>query len=340
MRSTEERFRLTVEAATDYAIFVTDVEDRITDWLPGAAAVFGWSAEEAQGQSAAMLFTPEDRAAGVPEWEVETALRDGSAPDVRWHLCKDGSRVFIEGTRRSLNKIAGNGFLKIGQDVTEGRLTEERLRAGEERLRLLSELVPALLWQTDGNGDGVTFNARALDYLGRSAEQVQAGDWLAGVHPEDQGAAERVWGRPAGGNGTAPPRKAVATGSLLSTGQPLQAVLSRAARLVPGWSRDLRTRKVQRWTKEIRELHATPSWRHRTHAGRWRSAHRIFMHHCACRFSPLRMPNILGQVLDIKVAEPRWTTSRSTWPGLRRGAAMWTRVWPRSPPVSGSGLRL
>ncbi|MRX51340.1 PAS domain S-box protein [Paracoccus sp. S-4012] len=194
LRSTEERFRLTVEAATDYAIFVTDAEDRITDWLPGAAAVFGWSAEEALGQSAAMLFTPEDRAAGVPERELETALREGSAPDVRWHLCKDGSRVFIEGTRRSLSKIAGNGFLKIGQDVTARRLTEERLSAGEERLRLLSELVPALLWQTDGSGDGMTFNARAQEYLGWSAEQqMQAGDWLDAVHPEDREAAERVF---------------------------------------------------------------------------------------------------------------------------------------------------
>jgi GAF domain-containing protein len=43
LRVAEQRFRLTVETATDYAIYVTDLDDRVTDWLPGAAAVFGSS---------------------------------------------------------------------------------------------------------------------------------------------------------------------------------------------------------------------------------------------------------------------------------------------------------
>jgi PAS domain S-box-containing protein len=127
LRSAQQRFRLTVETATDYAIFITDAEDRITDWLPGAAAVFGWSAEEALGQPADILYTVEDRAEGVPEWEVETAFREGSAPNVRWHVRKDGSRVFIEGSRHALHGIQGTaaGFLKIGQDVTERRQAQE-----------------------------------------------------------------------------------------------------------------------------------------------------------------------------------------------------------------------
>ena len=128
LRASEERFRLTVEAATDYAVFITDDEDRITDWLPGAAAVFGWSAAEVVGQPAAVLFTPEDREAGVPEQEVETARREGSAPDVRWHQRHDGSRVFIDGVVRALHDIQGapEGFIKIGQDVTARHEAEER----------------------------------------------------------------------------------------------------------------------------------------------------------------------------------------------------------------------
>ncbi|MBP0495935.1 GAF domain-containing protein [Pararoseomonas indoligenes] len=50
LRRTEERFRLMMEEARDYAIFTADRDDRIIDWLPGAAAVYGWSAEEARGQ--------------------------------------------------------------------------------------------------------------------------------------------------------------------------------------------------------------------------------------------------------------------------------------------------
>ncbi|MBL6458402.1 PAS domain S-box protein [Belnapia sp. T6] len=129
-RESEERFRLIVENTQDYAIFTTDAEDRIDAWFPGAARVFGWSAEEAVGQPAAILFTPEDREHGVPEAEVETARRDGAAANVRWHSRKDGSRVFIEGSTRALRGPDGvlEGFLKIGQDVTERRASEERQR--------------------------------------------------------------------------------------------------------------------------------------------------------------------------------------------------------------------
>jgi PAS domain S-box-containing protein len=194
LRSSEERFRLTVEAATDYAIFVTDAEDRITDWLPSAAAVFGWSAEEAEGQPSAMLFTPEDQEQGVPEWEVETARRESSAPNVRWHMRKDGSRVFIEGSTRALHDPQGDlsGFLKIGQDVTERRKVEEQLRTSEERFRALAELVPALLWQTDASGREVTVNSRWLEYTGQTSEETQHRGWLKAIHPEDRATTDRL----------------------------------------------------------------------------------------------------------------------------------------------------
>ena len=128
LRASEERLRLIVENARDYAIFTTDPGDVIDTWLPGAANVFGWSAEEAVGRPAAMIFTPEDCAAGVPEVELETARSQGMAPNVRWHLRKDGSRVFIEGSTTALRGADGRirGFLKIGQDVTARRAAEER----------------------------------------------------------------------------------------------------------------------------------------------------------------------------------------------------------------------
>jgi PAS domain S-box-containing protein len=110
-----------VESALDYAIFAADPEGTIASWSPGAEAVFGWTAEEAVGQATAITFTPEDREGGVPEKEHATARRDGSAPNVRWHLRKDGSRIFIEGTNRHLADTDGRtrGFLKIGQDATD-----------------------------------------------------------------------------------------------------------------------------------------------------------------------------------------------------------------------------
>lgn len=195
LRSAEERFRLTVESATDYAILVTDAEYRVTDWLPGAAAVFGWSAEEIVGQPSAILFTPEDRAAGEDRRELDTASREGQAPDVRWHLRKDGSRVFIEGTARALYDPRGalQGFLKIGQDVTERRSTEEALRESEGRLRVLTDGIPQLVWRAVDYGEWTWASPQWTAFTGQAEEASHGWGWLDPVHPDDRDSAREAW---------------------------------------------------------------------------------------------------------------------------------------------------
>lgn len=73
LRESEERYRLIVESALDYAVFTTDLDGIVTTWPPGAAAVFGWSAEEAIGMSSHILFTPEDIEKAEPEKEIDLA---------------------------------------------------------------------------------------------------------------------------------------------------------------------------------------------------------------------------------------------------------------------------
>ena len=43
-----------------------------------------------------MLFTPRDRESGRPAQEIGAAGRDGKVADVRWHVAKDGTPVFID----------------------------------------------------------------------------------------------------------------------------------------------------------------------------------------------------------------------------------------------------
>ena len=193
LRSTEERFRLTVEAALDYAIFLSDPQGRITDWLPGAKAVFGWTSEEAVGQPAAITFTPEDRERGQDRWELETASKEGVAPDVRWHLRKDGRRVFIEGSTRALRHSDGTlqGFLKIGQDVTDRRAAEERLRGSEERFRQFAEASSDLIWIRTADTLQCEYLSPAFEAIyGESRENFLSGDtlqrWVDIVHAEDR----------------------------------------------------------------------------------------------------------------------------------------------------------
>lgn len=43
------------------------------------------------------IFTPEDRAAGQAEREMQTAALTGQAAEYRWHLRKNGARFWADG---------------------------------------------------------------------------------------------------------------------------------------------------------------------------------------------------------------------------------------------------
>ncbi|HEY2341661.1 MAG TPA: PAS domain S-box protein, partial [Chthoniobacteraceae bacterium] len=136
IRTAEERFRLLVEGAKDYAMFLLDRESIITYWSSGAERLFGWNRTEAEGQTGALIFTPEDRARGAVEEEIGTAVKTGRAPDRRWHLRKDGSRLYLDGALMRLDNEKGElrGFAKIARDATDQRRIEEEIRHARDEL--------------------------------------------------------------------------------------------------------------------------------------------------------------------------------------------------------------
>jgi PAS domain S-box-containing protein len=195
LRESEDRYRLIVESARDYAIFVADPRGVITTWPPGAAAVFGWSAEEAVGQPSAVLFVPEDLATGEVEKELNQARETGVAPDVRWHLRRDGSRVFIEGWTRALRDADGQvrGFLKIGQDITQRRRIEAALRESEERFRTLVISLPQLVFRSAGSGERTWGSPQWEVYTGLSDAASRGYGWMEAVHPDDREVTLQAW---------------------------------------------------------------------------------------------------------------------------------------------------
>lgn len=123
LRAGEERLRIAAETTKDYAILTVDDEGLITTWNLGAQRIFGYDEKEVLGQNFALLFTPEDRAAGAPEAELSCARKDGSFQDDRWHQHKDGSVFFCSGVVTRMES-PGGGFAKIARDVTEVKVQQ------------------------------------------------------------------------------------------------------------------------------------------------------------------------------------------------------------------------
>ncbi|CAN5584872.1 chemotaxis protein CheB [soil metagenome] len=134
VRASEERLRLLIDSVRDYAIFTMEPDGRIASWNSGAQRMFGYAGEEAIGQPVAVLFTPEDREAGVPGVELHRAAREGRAEDARWHLRKDGNRLYCSGVTTPLGDSEAKGFAKIARDLTDSRQAQSALEQAHEML--------------------------------------------------------------------------------------------------------------------------------------------------------------------------------------------------------------
>src|SRR6266571_7754671 len=85
------RYRLLVEAVTDYAIYMLDPTGIVTSWNPGAQRFKGYAASEIIGQHFSRFYPEEDREE-KPRRELERALAEGRIEDEGWRIRKDGSR--------------------------------------------------------------------------------------------------------------------------------------------------------------------------------------------------------------------------------------------------------
>jgi two-component system, chemotaxis family, CheB/CheR fusion protein len=128
LRISEEWLRLTIEQIRDFAIITLDAAGTIVTWNEGAEIMFGYRADEAIGQSGALIFTPEDRARNAHIQEMETAQSNGRAADERYHLRKDGTRFYVSGVLTSLWGDGLIGYAKVARDLSERKQAEETLQ--------------------------------------------------------------------------------------------------------------------------------------------------------------------------------------------------------------------
>jgi formate hydrogenlyase transcriptional activator len=129
LRRSEERFRLLVEGASDYAIFMLDPEGKVATWNSGAERIKGYRAEEILGQHFSKFYPQESVERGKPQHELEVAAAEGRFEDEGWRIRKDGSRFWANVIITALRGKDGQlkGFSKVTRDFTDRKSAEESL---------------------------------------------------------------------------------------------------------------------------------------------------------------------------------------------------------------------
>ena len=125
-RQGEERLRLLIDGAIEYAIFTMTSAGIIDYWNSGAERIFGYRADQVIGQHLEVLFTAEDRAAGIPLRELLAVQAKGRSDDERFHVRRDAERFYARGSTIRLGE--GLGFAKIVRDMSSQQQAAEALR--------------------------------------------------------------------------------------------------------------------------------------------------------------------------------------------------------------------
>ncbi len=78
----------------------------------------GYSVDEIVGQHFSLLYTSEDKAAGKPQWELDSASAEGQASCDGWRVRKDGSRFWAFVVLTAIRDKQGEliGFAKVTRD--------------------------------------------------------------------------------------------------------------------------------------------------------------------------------------------------------------------------------
>ncbi len=199
LRQQREWFRVTLSSIGD-AVMTTDIDGCITFFNPVAAALTGWSAEDALGQAVDVVFQIINEETRKPaENIVRRVLQEGTIVTLANHtalITRDGREVPIEDSAAPILDRAGtvSGVVLVFHDVTEKRRAQEALREREEDLNRAQAVAHIGSWRLDVRKNELLWSAENHRIFGiPEGTPMSYETFLEVVHPDDRAFVHQQW---------------------------------------------------------------------------------------------------------------------------------------------------
>jgi PAS domain S-box-containing protein len=184
-----------VESSQD-AIIGTTPEGVVVSWNRGAAELYGYSAEEMIGRTAAVVAPP-DRPGEVAAILERVRQRETVANHETARIRKDGRRVNVSLNISPVFDAEGKvtGVVNIARDITRRKQAEQALQSSEERYRELFENASDPVYTFDLEMRITSLNRIAEEMLGYGREEAVGTDLRQLVDAEKWKPVEKAMGQ-------------------------------------------------------------------------------------------------------------------------------------------------
>jgi len=186
LKASEERYRLIEDNIYDL-IAAFDPESFQFRYLsPSHFRLFGYDMEEALNSNCFEFIHPDDIDYVKDLFDEGIQMGYGNA-EYRVRK-KDGSYIWVEANARLINDIQGRAeVLLVNRDITNKKLTEDALKASEEKYRLIVDNVHDVISIRDAEKHTVGFINPALEkMLGYSLGEYRLLNMIDLIHSEDK----------------------------------------------------------------------------------------------------------------------------------------------------------
>ncbi|MCX6157314.1 MAG: PAS domain S-box protein [Ignavibacteriae bacterium] len=172
---------------------ITDTEGNIEFVNPKFIETTGYTPEEAIGKNPRILKS------GYTPGHVHKELWDTILSGKNWHgefqnKKKSGELYFESAVISPVKNDDGTiiRFMALKQDITQRKITEEKLRISEKRFETLAEHSRVITWEVDANGLYTYMSDVCRTVIGYNPEEIIGKKHFYDIHPEENREAFRA----------------------------------------------------------------------------------------------------------------------------------------------------